>query len=109
MAEPIVYWLSYRLKDSGGYERTYEERETKLHDEIRQSCGNSNKWWYETTSFFIFKTSEAIDTISARVKRAIAAEADIVVVRQMDSKVGRVIGKCADADIFDLVPYMKKA
>lgn len=108
MAEPVVYWLSFRLKDSDGYERTYDDRLEKLNDEIRQSCGNNSMWWFETTAFFIFKTAESIDTITARVKRAINTAVDIAVVRQMDSKTGRVIGKCDDADIFKLVPYMKK-
>ena len=108
MAEASVYWLSFRLKDSDGYERTYDDRLGKLTEELRASSGDAGKWWYETSSFFIFKTTETIDTIVTRIKRAIDAKVDIVVVRMMDKQTGRVIGKCDDADIFALVPYMKK-
>jgi hypothetical protein len=103
-----VYWLSFRLKDSDGYERTYNDRLSKLNDELKASCGNGSNWWFETSSFFIFETAESIDTIVTRIKRAIAVAADIVVIRAMDTKTGRVIGRCEDGDIFKLVPYLEK-
>jgi len=103
------YWLSYRIHDKDGWEDTYDERRQELIDEIKNSCGNGSNWWFTTTSFFIFESSESIDTLVTRVKRAIAESVDLVVVGMNDKKGGRVIGHCPDKDIFALAPDMKKA
>ena len=102
-----VYWLSFRLKDSEGYERTYSKRLQDLDDEIKVSCGNGSKWWFETSSFFIFDSQESLTTIVTRVKRAIDVDVDLVVIRLMNNQDGRVIGNCTDPDIFTLVPHLK--
>lgn len=105
MAEEI-YWLSFRLHKSDGYERTYDQRLQDLNDEIKAASGDGANWWLETTSFFIFRSSESLDTIVARVRRAIDDDVDLVVLRKMNNQSGRVIGACKDKDIFKLVPYM---
>lgn len=104
-----TYWLSFRLHDSDGYEATYSQRLKALNDEIEAACGNHNKWWFETTSFFIFASVETTDQIVTRIKRAIDTDVDLVVLGKTDYKTGRVVGRCKDQDIFTLVPFMKKA
>lgn len=102
------YWLSFRLRDSDGYEGTYNDRLTDLTEEIRAACGAGGNWWYETTSFFIFTSDETIDTIVYRVKRAIDVDVDLVVIGKPDYKTGRVVGCLADPDILSIIPFMKK-
>jgi hypothetical protein len=106
MAE--TYWLSFRLHDSDGYEKTYSARLTDLNAEIKAACGNGSNWWFETTSFFAFSSAESIDTIVLRVKRAIAEEVDLVIVGMVNYKSSRAIGNLGDRDILTLMPSMKK-
>lgn len=103
-----TYWLSFRLHDSGGYERTYDERLSDLTSEIKAASGNDGNWWFETTSFFVFTSAETIDTIVTRVKRAINLDVDLVVIGKPEFKAGRVVGKLVDHDILSLIPFMKK-
>ncbi len=103
-----TYWLSFRLHDSDGYERSYNERLNKLTAEIKASCGNGSRWWFETTSFFVFASDEAIDTIVARIKRAIDTKVDLVVFGKTAYKTARAVGKLDDQDILTLIPDMKK-
>ena len=103
-----TYWLSFRLHDSDGYEKTYNKRLEALNDTIMEACGHA-RWWLETTSFYLFASAESTDQIATRVKRAIVEKVDLVVFGKTDFKAGRVVGNCQDPDIFDLVPFMKKA
>ena len=103
------YWLSFRLHDSDGWEATYDQRRADLDEEIKLASGNGSNWWFSTTSFFIFRSDESLDTLVTCVKRAIAESVDLVVIGMNDYKGGCVIGHVADKDIFALVPDMKKA
>ncbi len=103
-----TFWLSFRLSDKKGWRDTYNDRLTSLNDEIREASGDGPNLWVETTSFFLFASDESTETIVARIKSAIALEADIAVLGKTEYKTGRVIGKCDDMDIFNLVPWMKK-
>jgi hypothetical protein len=103
------YWLSFRLHDEDGWENSYDQRRKDLIGEIEACCGNGSNWWYSTTSFFIFESSEDISSIVTRVKRAIDQKVDLVVIGMNDYKGGRVVGRCLDNDIFALVPDIKNA
>ena len=103
-----TYWLSFRLHDSDGYEKTYNARLSKLDAEINASSGNGSNWWFETTSFFVFSTEESIDTIVLRVKRAIDVKVDLVIIGMTNFKGSRAVGHLADRDILTLIPHMKK-
>jgi hypothetical protein len=52
-----TFWLSFRLADSGKWAATYDERYKDLVAEIEAASG-ANKWWYETSSFFLFASDE---------------------------------------------------
>lgn len=97
-----VYWLSFRINADAGYDETY----SNLADTIRSSV--SGKWWYETTSFYIFESAISLDTLAQYIKMAIRADRDLAVLGMTSFDGGRVIGKCDDQDIFRLVQTMKK-
>lgn len=104
----VSYWLSFRLHDSDGWERTYNKRLTALHAEIEAASGGGADWWYETTSFYIFSSSETVDVLIHRVKRAIAESVDLVVIGMNEFKGGWIIGELQDADVFALAPDMHR-
>ena len=70
-------WLSFRLSDSGQWAASYDKRYKDLVDEIKDAAGGQ-KWWYETSSFFLFASSETTDTLVLRIKRAIDVRADLL-------------------------------
>jgi hypothetical protein len=102
------YWLSFRLRDSDGWERTYQQRLSDLHDEIEAASGGGRSWWLETTSFYIFNSEEDIGSLYLRITRAIAEEVDLVVIGMNDFKGGWVIGDLQDRDLLTLMPDIKK-
>lgn len=102
-----TYWLSFRLNDSGQWADTYDHRYDALIDVIKTSC--NGKWWFETSSFFLFASTRTADQLVSSIKMAIAESVDLVVLGKTDYKTGRVIGNCKDKDIYELVPFMKKA
>lgn len=97
-----TFWLTFRLKENG----TYTQRYDNLIETVRTSASS---WWVEPSSFLVFSSSETIDTIASRVKKAIDTTADLVVIGMPDYKSARLIGNNEDPDIFDLVPFMKRA
>ena len=99
-----TYWLTFRIHEDSGYAETYRE----LNDTI-QTLTTGGKWWYETTAFYLFSSSSSIDAIARSVGSVIRLDRDLVVIGKTDYKTGRVVGKCEDDDIFDLVPFMKYA
>lgn len=104
----ISYWLSFRLHDKDGWQRTYQKRLDALRNEIELASGGGRNWWTETTSFYIFSSAEGIDAIVTRVKRAVAEQVDIVVIGQNAYLGGRVVGNCSNQDIFTLAPSFTK-
>lgn len=95
-----VYWLSFRLKDNS----TYSDRYEALVEAIRV---NSSKWWYDTSSFFVFATTATIDEMANAVKNAIDERNDLVLIGMPEFKSARLIGANKDQDIFDLMPFVK--
>lgn len=98
-----TYWLSFRIHEDAGYSDAYEA----LIASVKKHVTNG-KWWFETTSFYVFGSTSTIDAIAASVKAGIRPDRDLVVIGKPDYKTGRVIGKCEDQDIFSLIPFMKK-
>lgn len=95
-----TYWLSFRIKDDA----TYSERYNALVETVRV---NSSKWWLETSSFFVFNSSDGIDDLATAVKYAIDEAIDIVLIGMPDFKSARLIGANKDQDIFALIPFVK--
>ncbi|WP_042776614.1 hypothetical protein [Sinorhizobium fredii] len=97
-----TFWITFRLKDNATYTQRYDD----LVETVRTSA---SKWWVEPSSFLVFASSETIDTIAARVKKVINTADDLVVIGMSDYKSARLVGNNEDADIFDLIPFMKRA
>lgn len=97
-----TYWLSFRIADDA----TYEDRYNALVASVNTA---STKWWVETTAFLVFSSEMSIDDLSARIKRTINPAKDIVLIGMPDFKSARIIGAYQDPDIFELMPFTKKA
>jgi hypothetical protein len=69
----------------------------------------ASKWWLEPSSFIVFSSSSDISVVASRIKDAINTAKDIVIVGMPDYKSARLIGANHDNDIFDLIPFIKKA
>lgn len=101
-----TYWLTYRIHDREGYERTYKERVTALHDELKAASGGGERWWFETGAFFYFTSEERLAQLLVRILRAIDESVDLVVIGCVDRRQGHVVGRLRDPSIFGLVPYL---
>jgi hypothetical protein len=97
-----AYWLTFRIRDDDGYEAAYN----KLINAIKECV--DGEWWFETTSFYTFQSEMAAGAIATHLKAAIRPDRDLVVLGMPDFKTGRVIGHCADQDLFKIIPFMKK-
>lgn len=97
-----AYWLTFRIEQDSTYSTRYE----KLIDAIR---GIASKWWIEPTSFLLFESSLGIDQVASTVKSAINPRTDLALVGMPDYKSARIIGASTDDDLFDLMPFTKKA
>lgn len=101
MAE--TYWISFRLDDNA----TYADRYQELVETIKQLSGA--RWWVETSAFAVFQSERPIDEVARILKSTIDASRDILLLGMPDYKDGRLIGESADADIFNFIPFIKKA
>lgn len=99
-----TYWVSFKIHDDSGYQSAYN----RLSEAIKEAISDQ-KWWLETTSFYLFKSELDINTISRSIKLALRQDRDLAVIGMTEYKTGRVVGNCADDDIFHLAPFMKKA
>jgi hypothetical protein len=99
-----VYWLTFRLHEEKISGSSYEQRYKALYDAIDKA---STKWWTEPTSFVTFESAQAIGTIAAAIKQAIAPTHDVVLLRMMDTQSAMLIGTALDRGIYDLIPYLK--
>ena len=97
-----VYWLSFRLETNSTYSERYDDL-TKTIDI------NSSKWWYGTSSFFVFESVASIDEMVVVVKNAVDERVDLVLMGMPEFKSARIIGVNDDQDIFALMPFTKKA
>ena len=98
-----TYFVSFRIADSGDPGPVYDG----LHKLI-EGIAQNGKWWFETTSFYLFDSEFSVDHLANLLSAEIRLDRDILVVGSLTHKVGCVIGKCDDPDIFDFVPFMKK-
>ena len=100
-----VYWLTFRLENATIGGKTYEARYQALVDTLQKL---TTRWWVKPTSFFAFESASSIENIAVACKRAIAPSHDLFLVREMDTKNALICGNNDDADIFALMPYLKK-
>ena len=95
-------WLSFRLHDDQGYDKTY----TTLQETVQEL--SQSQWWFETSSFYVFECEAGARKAAAAVKKVIRQDRDIVVVGSFGFKTCIVLSKCDDQDIFELVDFAKK-
>jgi hypothetical protein len=100
-----TYWLTFRIATETAGGKSYEARWDALYEAVRKL---SNSWWVEPTSFVLFESAHGIDTVAAHCQRAVAPAVDLVLVRELDTKSARVIGKVSDQNLFKLMPYLQK-
>jgi hypothetical protein len=100
-----TYWMSFRLNDDRAHRPTYEQRYEALVNEIDASV---SRYWAQTSSFFVFESSAAMAPLAAKFKAAISPQIDLFIMREMDTKNAVICGHNNDADIFVLMPYLKK-
>lgn len=97
-----TFLVSFRIEHTGNY----NDRYNSLNDAITQSKGT---WWAETTSYYVKVTSETIESFTSRLKKCINPQHDILLVLDANVKSGRICGAVEDQDIFQLLPFLKKA
>ena len=97
-----VYWLTFKLKEDGGYAMRYHA----LEEAVRS---NASRWWTESTSFLLFESAASIDDIAISVSSAINTDVDLALLGMPYVKSARAIGAIADEDLFKLMDFTKKA
>ncbi|SFL38719.1 hypothetical protein SAMN04488004_11679 [Loktanella salsilacus] len=98
-----TYFISFVIREDA----TYSERYEGLMEDLRAL--SPTIWWSETTSFIILQSDLSIDYIVGIVEQHIDAKKDIAVIGKTEYKTMRVCGAYEDEDIFNLVPFAKKA
>ncbi|MEA2861366.1 MAG: hypothetical protein QOC72_3405 [Methylobacteriaceae bacterium] len=100
-----VFWITFRLEDSGTMKPSYEQRYKALMDAIEECA---TQWWLDPTSFIAFESGMSAEGIATVAKTAINPAHDMFLLRNMDVKDAVICGKTTDQDIFKLIPYLKK-
>lgn len=85
------YWISYRIHENS----TYEKRYNALRDEI---SNQSNREWRESTSFHLISADADIDPLAKSLKSTIDPSVDRIVIRRLNERIARYIGKFNDED-----------
>lgn len=70
---------------------------------------SGRNYWVKTTSFIVFETAKDIDQIVTTIKKAVSPTYDLVLIGSLDVKSARIFGPNDDPDIFEIMPYLKKA
>lgn len=98
----MIYFVSFKIAERGDYNSRYN----KINEVFDMFTERSN--WKETTSFAIFESSSKTADIADALEGAIDPRCDLVLLSSMDRKVCKIIGRNADAYIFDLVPFAEQ-
>lgn len=99
-----VFWLTFRIKKDAGYEQRYEALKTAVN-----AVKEGTRWWAEPTSFILFKSQFTIDQVAARIKGALNTASDMALIGMPEVKDARVVGKLEDEDLFEFMPFTKRA
>jgi hypothetical protein len=99
----FTYWMSFRLHNVVARDQRYERLSNGLN---RLS---PTPIWMEPTSLLVFQSEAGIDDVAAVVKAAIYPQTDLAIVGMMHFRPVRVIGRCTDASIFNMVPDARVA
>ena len=95
-----------RIHDETINGRDYTTRYSEFLEAVRQQ---TTKWWPEPTSFICFASDLDIDTICGRLKRPLSVDHDLFLIGMPEFKSARIWGHNPDNDIYELIPFLKKA
>lgn len=101
-----TYWTTFRIDDRTVGGRSANHRREALYDTIRAHA--HSKWWIEPTSFVLFTSEHSIDTLADELKSVVSTQFDVVLIRDAETKIARVIGS-ADPDLRNLMTYVQAA
>lgn len=97
-----TYWLSFELKSNA----TYSHRYAALIDAVKKHVDGS--WWFETTSFYVFRSNSSADEISRSIISAIDPSVDRAVLGMTDYKTTRGVGQITEQNkLQGLIPSIK--
>ncbi len=99
-----VFWVTFRIKKDSTYDQRYEALKAAV-----EAVKEGTRWWIEPTSFFLFKSQHTIDQVAARVKSALNTSSDMALIGMPEFKDARVVGKLEDEDLFQFMPFTKRA
>ncbi|MBZ0163410.1 MAG: hypothetical protein K8H74_11935 [Notoacmeibacter sp.] len=106
MADVKDYWLTFRIEQKTVDGISAGKRRDDLYAAIQW---HAETWWLEPTSFVLFDSSSEIGEIASSCKEAIAPSVDQVLIRKLNSKAARIIGKVEDMDMLRaFMPYLSK-
>lgn len=89
-----TYWLTFRIADDSTYDRRYAAFEGAVAD-----LAEGGKWWSETTSFFLFRSSHDRATVAGIIKQALNPDTDVALLGALDFKGQTIIGAWSDPDL----------
>lgn len=99
-----TYWLTFRIADDSTYDKRYKAFEAAVAE-----LAEDGKWWCETTSFFLFRSSHNRATVADSLKAAFNPSTDVALLGALDFKGQTVIGDWQDPDLTDLAPGISEA
>lgn len=99
-----TYWLTFRIADQGDYDARYD----RLHKTVFE-LANGGKWWVESTSFYLFDSPSTISEAAAKISGALDTDCDLALLGMTEVKSARAIGAVTDQDLFELVPFARRA
>lgn len=102
-----TFWLTFRISDKTVDSKTYDDRYQDLTNSIKSNV--SSKYWEQTTSFYVFDSDQTIDQLANTFKKLISISDDLFLIRELGRASAYICGKNDDADIYTLIPYLKKA
>lgn len=102
-----TYWITFDLKYDTTNKGTYSERYEALMAALHSV---NDGWWAQPTSFIVFGSETSRSAIVQKIKTAIDASTDIVVLGMVGYKVFDCIGAVKDLEALrTMVSFAKKA
>jgi hypothetical protein len=99
------YWVTFRIHNSTVNGETYEDR----YDSLTGAIKLMGTHWDVPTSYIVFENPGSIDDVRRILTADLAEDYDVLMIGQVGVQSARIWGTNPDADIFKLMPYLKKA
>lgn len=98
-----TYWVSFMIADNATYAKRYAALVAAVHRVT------AVKHWEQTTSFIVFASDLTTAQLTTEVAQVIDRQRDTVLLGKFGYQTLVVIGTNYDDDIYELVPFAKKA